>query len=66
MLTEPTEAENRASLDDLAAAFDAVAAEDDETVAAAPERTAAARIDQVAAARDPTLSWQAMADDDRS
>ncbi|WP_436906935.1 aminomethyl-transferring glycine dehydrogenase subunit GcvPB [Halosimplex marinum] len=62
LMTEPTEAETRESLDDLAAAFNAVAAEDDATLAAAPERTAARRIDQVRAAREPRLSWQALDD----
>jgi len=62
LMTEPTEAEGMGSLDDLAAAFDAVAAEDDATLEAAPERTAAGRIDQVDAARDPRLSWQALED----
>ncbi|WP_152042124.1 aminomethyl-transferring glycine dehydrogenase subunit GcvPB [Salinigranum salinum] len=64
MLTEPTEVENRASLDDLAAAFNRVYAEDDETLADAPTRTAARRIDQVGAARDPQLSWHALGDED--
>jgi glycine dehydrogenase subunit 2 len=58
LMTEPTEVEGMDSLDDLAAAFDAVAGEDEATVAGAPERTAARRIDQVAAARDPRLSWR--------
>jgi glycine dehydrogenase subunit 2 len=62
LMTEPTEAETKASLDDLAAAFDAVAAEDDATLEAAPERTAARRIDQVSAAREPRLSWHALED----
>ncbi|WP_276272484.1 aminomethyl-transferring glycine dehydrogenase subunit GcvPB [Haloarcula litorea] len=62
LMTEPTEAEHKRSLDQLAAAFDAVAAEDDATLASAPERPAARRIDQVAAARDPTLSWHALED----
>ncbi|WP_254544510.1 aminomethyl-transferring glycine dehydrogenase subunit GcvPB [Halomarina pelagica] len=60
LMTEPTEIENRASLDQLAAAFDAVAAEDEEAIESAPERTAARRIDQVSAARNPRLSWQAL------
>jgi len=60
LMTEPTEVESRRSLEDLAAAFDAVAAEDAEALAAAPERTTARRIDQVAAAREPRLSWQAL------
>jgi len=57
-MTEPTEVESRSSLDDLAAAFNAVAREADETLANAPERTAARRIDQVGAAREPRLSWR--------
>jgi glycine dehydrogenase subunit 2 len=60
MLTEPTEGETRDSLDDLATAFNAAAADGPEALANAPSRTAARRIDQVAAARDPTLSWQAI------
>src|SRR6056297_2074138 len=58
LMTEPTEVESRDSLDQLAAAFDAVQAEDDETLANAPERTAAKRIDQTSAARTPRLCWQ--------
>ena len=60
LMTEPTEVENRRSLDRLAEAFNAVAAEDDETLAGAPNRTSARRIDQVQAAREPVLSWQAI------
>ncbi|WP_129113253.1 aminomethyl-transferring glycine dehydrogenase subunit GcvPB [Halegenticoccus tardaugens] len=60
MLTEPTEIENRETLDDLATAFNAAAAEDDETLANAPERTTARRIDQTSAARNPRLSWHAL------
>jgi len=60
LMTEPTEVENRRSLDRLADAFDAVAAEDDETLASAPQRTSARRIDQVSAAREPRLSWRAL------
>ena len=60
LMTEPTEVESMDSLDDLAAAFRAVADEDDETLAAAPTRTSARRIDQASAARNPRLSWQAL------
>ncbi|WP_159764097.1 aminomethyl-transferring glycine dehydrogenase subunit GcvPB [Halovenus carboxidivorans] len=60
LMTEPTEIENKRTLDQLAAAFDAVADEDRETIEAAPERTSARRIDQVSAARSPQLSWQAL------
>jgi glycine dehydrogenase subunit 2 len=63
LMTEPTEVESRRSLDQLAHAFNAVAAEDVDTIEAAPETTAAGRIDQVAAARSPRLSWQALDDD---
>jgi glycine dehydrogenase subunit 2 len=62
-MTEPTEIEGKRTLDQLAAAFDAVASEDDATIEAAPARTAARRIDQVAAARTPRLSWQALDDE---
>jgi glycine dehydrogenase subunit 2 len=60
MLTEPTEIENKSSLDDLAAAFNLAYADTDEALDAAPNRTAAGRIDQVGAARNPRLSWQAL------
>ncbi|MFD1514967.1 aminomethyl-transferring glycine dehydrogenase subunit GcvPB [Halomarina rubra] len=60
LMTEPTEIENRRSLDQLATAFDAVANEDIDTIEQAPENTAARRIDQVTAARSPRLSWQAL------
>ena len=62
LMTEPTESERRAALDQLARAFNAAAADDAETVAAAPHRTSARRIDQVAAARNVTLSWQTLND----
>ncbi|NHN48386.1 glycine dehydrogenase subunit 2 [Halostella sp. JP-L12] len=60
LMTEPTEIENRETLDQLAAAFNAVSVEDDGTLAAAPERTTARRIDQTSAARDLRLSWQSL------
>jgi glycine dehydrogenase subunit 2 len=60
LMTEPTESESKAALDDLAAAFDAVAADDDAALAGAPERTTARRVDQATAAREPRLSWQAL------
>jgi glycine dehydrogenase subunit 2 len=64
LMTEPMEGESRRSLDQLAAAFEAVHGEDDGTLASAPRRTAAGRIDQVSAARSPRLSWQALDSDD--
>jgi glycine dehydrogenase subunit 2 len=60
LMTEPTETETKARLDDVAAAFDAVAGESDETLASAPNETAARRIDQASAARNPRLSWHAL------
>jgi glycine dehydrogenase subunit 2 len=60
LMTEPTEVENKRSLDQLAAAFNAVIGESEASLAEAPERTAARRIDQVGAARNPRLSWQAL------
>ncbi|ARS91321.1 aminomethyl-transferring glycine dehydrogenase subunit GcvPB [Natrarchaeobaculum aegyptiacum] len=63
LMTEPTEVESKATLDRLAAAFDAVATEDADTLEAAPGRTTARRIDQTSAARNPRLSWQALEDD---
>ncbi|PSQ07316.1 glycine dehydrogenase (aminomethyl-transferring) [Halobacteriales archaeon QS_6_71_20] len=62
MLTEPTEVENRRSLEDLAAAFNRAMADSDETLQEAPTRTASRRVDQTAAARNPRLSWQALDD----
>jgi glycine dehydrogenase subunit 2 len=64
MLTEPTEAENKASLDDLAEAFNTAMADSDTELAAAPSKTTARRIDQATAARNPRLSWHAL-DDER-
>ncbi|WP_435067918.1 aminomethyl-transferring glycine dehydrogenase subunit GcvPB [Haloplanus sp. C73] len=60
LMTEPTETESKARLDDLAAAFDAVAATDPEDLAETPTETTARRIDQATAARNPRLSWQAL------
>ncbi|QLG29237.1 aminomethyl-transferring glycine dehydrogenase subunit GcvPB [Halorarum halophilum] len=60
MLTEPTEAESKSSLDDLAAAFNAAAADSVEELETAPSKTTARRIDQADAARNPRLSWQAL------
>ncbi|WP_293032041.1 aminomethyl-transferring glycine dehydrogenase subunit GcvPB [Natronococcus sp.] len=64
LMTEPTEVESKDTLDRLAAAFNAVAEEDDETLETAPERTAARRIDQTDAARSPRLSWHALENDE--
>jgi glycine dehydrogenase subunit 2 len=60
LMTEPTEVESKETLDQLAQAFDAATAADDEARAEAPQRTTARRIDQVTAAREPRLSWHAL------
>ena len=60
LMTEPTEMENKRTLDQLAAAFNAVHEQGDESLETAPQRTAARRIDQVSAARNPRLSWQSL------
>lgn len=64
LMAEPTEIETQRMLDHLAEAFNAVAAEDESTIETAPQRTAARRIDQATAARNPRLSWQALAEHD--
>ncbi|AZH23908.1 aminomethyl-transferring glycine dehydrogenase subunit GcvPB [Haloplanus aerogenes] len=60
LMTEPTETESKRRLDDLAAAFNAVAAMDEESLAETPTETTARRIDQATAARNPRLSWHAL------
>jgi glycine dehydrogenase subunit 2 len=64
LMTEPTEIEGRDTLDQLADAFNRVAAEGDETLADAPNRTTARRIDQTSAARNLRLSWQSLDGDE--
>ncbi|MFC6961811.1 aminomethyl-transferring glycine dehydrogenase subunit GcvPB [Halocatena marina] len=64
LMTEPTEIENQRTLDQLAHAFNAVAAESEETVESAPQRTTARKIDQASAARNPRLSWHALDESD--
>jgi len=63
LMTEPTEVEGKETLDELAAAFNAVREEDDETLANAPNRTTARLIDQASAAREPRLSWRALSEE---
>ncbi len=63
LMTEPTEVENKTTLDTLAAAFQHAGDSDTETLESAPTRTAAGRIDQTSAARNPRLSWQALSDE---
>ncbi len=63
LMTEPTEIESKRTLDQLAAAFNAVRADDSEALERAPNRTTARRIDQASAARNPQLSWQSLDDE---
>jgi len=63
LMTEPTETESKRRLDDLAAAFNAVAAMDEAVLAETPTETTARRIDQASAARNPRLSWHALGEE---
>jgi glycine dehydrogenase subunit 2 len=61
IMVEPTETENRQTLDAFAEAMIEVAREcarDPETVRTAPHRTVVSRLDEVAAARRPNLRWR--------
>ncbi|HKL29509.1 MAG TPA: aminomethyl-transferring glycine dehydrogenase subunit GcvPB [Natrialbaceae archaeon] len=58
LMTEPTESENRHSLDRLASAFNDVMGDSDEELAGAPNYASAGRVDQTKAAKDLILSWQ--------
>lgn len=60
LMTEPTEAENKESLDQLAHAFNSVHDLDESEFDGAPNSTAAKRIDQTVAARNPVLDWQSI------
>jgi len=60
LMTEPTEAETRESLDAVVEAFNRTREDDDETLAEAPHHTTARLVDQADAARNPRLSWSAL------
>ncbi|ADQ69299.1 glycine dehydrogenase subunit 2 [Halogeometricum borinquense DSM 11551] len=62
LMTEPTEAESKTTLDQLADAFNSVTEQSGDALSEAPNATAAKRIDQTKAARDPVLSWQQISD----
>ena len=64
LMTEPTEAESKQTLDQLADAFNGAFNADEEELSSAPHRTTARRIDQADAARNPRLSWHALEDDE--
>jgi len=63
LMTEPTEAENKETLDQLAQAFNSVQDIPDSEFAGTPTSTAAKRIDQTIAARNPVLNWQSIESD---
>jgi glycine dehydrogenase subunit 2 len=61
LMVEPTETENRETLDAFAGALLAIAAEareNPERVRAAPQRTRVGRLDETRAARHPELTWR--------
>ena len=61
LMIEPTETEDRATLEDFARALLAVAreaAETPELVKHAPQHTPVSRIDEALAARKPDLRWR--------
>lgn len=60
LMTEPTEAETKESLDQLAEAFNSVSNLSDSKFDGKPTSTAAKRIDQTVAARNPCLNWQSV------
>jgi glycine dehydrogenase subunit 2 len=60
LMTEPTEAESKRTLDELAEAFNAAFDASEEELHDAPHRTTARRIDQADAARNTRLSWHAL------
>jgi len=60
LMTEPTEAESKRTLDALAAAFNAVDDAPDGALEDAPTTSAVRRVDQTDAARNPRLSWHAL------
>jgi glycine dehydrogenase subunit 2 len=58
IMIEPTESENRATLDSFADAMIQILKEDPEVVKNAPHSAAARRVDDVMAARNPVLTWK--------
>jgi glycine dehydrogenase (decarboxylating) beta subunit (EC 1.4.4.2) len=60
LMTEPTEAESKQTLDQLADAFNGAFNAEESELSSAPHRTTARRIDQADAARNPRLSWHAL------
>ncbi len=58
LMIEPTETENKESLDQFAAALINIAQEDSQLLRGAPHRTPVNRLDEVRAARHPILRWE--------
>ncbi|UCD93263.1 MAG: aminomethyl-transferring glycine dehydrogenase subunit GcvPB [Methanobacteriota archaeon] len=58
LMIEPTETENKETLDAFADAIISILGEDREKVAGAPYDAAVGRVDEVNAARNPILSWK--------
>lgn len=61
LMIEPTETENKQTLDAFADTIIGILQEDNETIASAPHNTAVGRVDEVGAARKPILSFKMMA-----
>jgi glycine dehydrogenase subunit 2 len=61
LMIEPTETENKETLDAFADAIVSILQEDSEKLASAPHNAAVARVDEVLAARKPVLSFKMMA-----
>jgi glycine dehydrogenase subunit 2 len=60
LMVEPTETENKESLDAICDALLAIANEDPELVRSAPHNASVSRVDEVEAARHPVLTWKDM------
>lgn len=58
LMIEPTETENKGTLDAFADAMISILEEDREKVAGAPYDASVGRVDEVTAARHPILSWK--------
>jgi glycine dehydrogenase subunit 2 len=60
LMVEPTETENKESLDAICDALLSIATEDPELVKSAPHNASVSRVDEVEAARRPVLTWKDM------
>lgn len=64
LMIEPTETENKETLDAFADAIIVILQEDSEKLASAPHNTSVGRVDEVLAARKPILSFKMMAQEE--